>query len=198
MRQQKIYKLLNSICNIIDRPLMDTKNISELIITFILSPNRYFCFEFTWKLFRGIPTVIKALILAENKNSAFEMLKSQLVKLNYKNGIDNVSFDSLNIDAFIVELMYDNYIIISEPRIEHLVVKQGYYDGGSGPADEEEIIYTMHEYKHKCKPQRQWIKLYKDRSEYYAVHSYWPDERLDLEYSEKLVEETQQYIQYLF
>lgn len=197
MRQEQIKKLFRIICNIIDRPFMDVNNIGLLILSYILSANKYFTYTFNWQLYQDVPTYISAFVLAKNQAYAFEMVKIRLISLNYKSEINTYhSYDELTPEHFVVDII-DNEVICV-PRIDYLVVKQGYYDGSSGSADEEEIIYTMHEYKHKCKPQKRWVNLYEGRHDYYSCHTYWPDQRLSYKYSEQLVEETQQYIQYLF
>ncbi len=171
---------------------MEKMNTSEV------NTNTYFVFRYGWRLYHGVPHYIKAIILAPNEEVALELVQIELNKIQligfYHREI--VTFNDLNEEHFGVFPLYNyNLNILCKPRIDYLIVKQGYYDGSSYSYDLE---YTFYEFKRKCKPQKQWINLYTDRYDYLDVHTYNPDERIYSNYSEDIVEETQYCIQYIF
>jgi hypothetical protein len=191
----KIFKMIKKAINNV--PLMDVYNISSLITDYIADVNTYFVFTYGWNLYDGVPHYIKAIILAPNEEEAFELLKLELNKMELNGFYDNriVTFNLLNIENFEVFPLYNyNLIIVCEPRIDYLVVKQGYWDGSYS----YDLEYTFYEFKQRSKPQKKWVNLYTDRHDYLNVHSYCPDERIYSKYSEDIVEEAQNSIQYLF
>ena len=207
-----INKKFNMIKKAIDVPLMDTTNIANLIMDTVVSKNKHFFFNFYsetdvdfLKMYNGIPHYIYGIVLAKNKEDAFELLKSKLKTIVIgKNSHYNLdtkeiirkekTLEELTIEDFDKSgaLYNSEYIVYCEPRIDYLLILQGYYDGSSFDSG---LTYTLCEYKYKCKPQKEYVNMYEDRHDYYDCHSYYPDKRLDTEYS---IEEAQSCIQYLF
>jgi hypothetical protein len=171
---------------------MEKMNCSQVDI------NTYFVFTYGWRLYDGVPHYIKAIILAPNEEVAFELLQLELNKIQLNGFYDNriVTFNDLNEENFEVFPLYNyNLNIVCKPRIDYLIVKQGYYDGSCYSYDLE---YTFYEFKRKCKPQKQWFKIFTDRYDY--IHAFYAyDERLEIEYNEEcVIEDAQNCIQYLF
>ncbi len=199
MNPSEVNKIFNNVQNAIDVPLMDIYNVSTLIMDTLVSVNKYFVFTFGLQMYEGIPHYIHAIILAENENNAFEILKYKLntIKVDSSSCYDPEStFEDLTFEDFDVNPLHNNeHTILCEPRIEYLLIDQGYWDGSSSYGG---LTYTLCEYKHKCKPQKEYVNIYEDRNDYFNAHTYYPDERIETEYNADNVEIAQSYIQYLF
>ncbi len=195
-RQEK--RLFNAIKKEIDVPLMDIPNITKLIMGTIFNKNKHFRLKFkNFYRFKEINHSIDSIVLAKNKEHAFEILKPMLntiqVDSRYK---PRLTFKQLTIGYFDeVNTLYNtDYTVVCEPRVEYLLVIQN-CSGRGGIVD---IDYKLCEYKYKCKPQKEYINLYKDRYDYASCHMWSPDERLYIEYNEENIEDAQSCIQYLF
>jgi len=196
MNSSKVDKMFNIVKKAIDIPLMDIYNIASLIMDNVVDANRHFVVRFDWSLCRGIPHYIQAIVLAANEKIAYELLKIELNKIEFIERYANITFNHLTIEDFDIFPLYnDDLYTICEPRIEHIVIKQGYYDGSSTPFNLE---YTAYEFKYRYKPQKKWINIYRDRYDYYDAHTFYPDERILSEYYKELVNDAQSSIQLLF
>jgi len=158
---------INILKKAIDVPLMDINNISKMILTY--NQTTFFLFRIEWSLLNGIPHDIKALILASTKEEAFDMLKEKLDSLDdYDFGKKVNHFNKLSINNFdIQELQFKesiNYTSFSIPRIEHLIILQGYHDS--------DLEFIFYQYKYRCKQSNKWIKKYEDRRDYYSSFYY--------------------------
>ena len=195
MNSSQVDKMFNIVKKAIDIPLMDIYNIASLIMDNVVDANRHFVVRFGWSLHEGIPHYIQAIVLAPNEKNAFELLKMKLNKIQCADQYGIITFDELVVEDFDVFSLYNSDLhIICEPRIEHLIIKQGYWDGSKSP----NLEYTLYEFKQRSKLQKQWVNLYTDRIDYYSAHTYYPDERIYSEYSNISVELAQSSIQYLF
>ena len=63
----------------IDVRLMDTRNMSHLILNYV--ETTFYIFEYEWSLLNDVPHYIKAIILASTEEEAWEILKEKLDKL---------------------------------------------------------------------------------------------------------------------
>ncbi len=195
MSSSKVDNMFNIVKKAIDIPLMDIYNIASLIMDNVVDANRHFVVRFDWSLHEGIPHYIQAIVLAPNEKIAFELLKIKLNKIQCVDQYGIITFDELVIEEFDIFPLYNSDLhIICEPRIEYLIIKQGYWDGSKSP----NLEYTLYEFKQRSKSQKQWVNLYKNRIDYYSAHTYYPDERIETEYNEYAVERAQSCIQYLF
>ena len=205
-----INKKFNMIKKAIDVPLMDTTNIANLIMDTVVSKNKHFFFNFYsernfLKMYNGIPHYIYGIVLAKNKEDAFELLKSKLKTIvigersSYNLQTKDITYKEVTLEELTIEDFYKSgtlynseYTVVCEPRIDYLLILQGFHNDGL------DLTYTLCEYKYKCKPQKEYVNMYEDRHDYYDCHSYYPDKRLDTEYNEYSIEEAQSCIQYLF
>ena len=179
---------------------MVKKAINVPLVNTLISKNKYFIFDYNLKMFHGIPHIIQAIILANNKKDAFELLKLKLSKTKVDASCcydPDLTFEELTIEEFAqADTLYNSeYTVLCEPRIDYLLILQGYWDGSSSY---DGLTYTLCQYKHKCKPQKEYVNIYEDRNDYFNAHTYYPDERIETEYNADNVEIAQSYIQYLF
>jgi hypothetical protein len=205
-----IFKLNKIVKKAIDVPLMDITNVANLIMDTVVSKNKHFFFNFYTetnflKMYFGIPHYIYGIVLAKNKEDAFELLKSKLKtivigeKSSYNLETKDITYKDVTLEELTIEdfdksgtLYNSEYTVLCEPRIDYLLILQGFYNDGL------DLTYTLCEYKYKCKPQKEYVNMYEDRHDYYSCNSYYPDKRLDTEYNEYSIEEAQSCIQYLF
>lgn len=192
MNISEIKKTVKTVKKSINVELMDVNNITNLIMNYVVCTRKFFYFSCNVRTIEDIYSII----LAADEKEAFEILKLKLDTLvDYDFGREiKQPYHHLTINDFKVQPFY-NYeynIPSTEPRIEHLVIYQGYY------ADPTDLVYTFYEYKYKCKPQRKWVKIYKDRRDYYKSHTYYPDDRKYVEYCEANIENAICHIEYMF
>jgi hypothetical protein len=198
----QIHKKLNLVQKAIDVPLMDTTNVANLIVDTLVSKNKHFVFDYNLQLYCGIPIYIQAIVLAENEYYAFEILKLKLNTINVDASCcynPDLTFEDVLFEEFDIKPLYNNeYTVLCEPRIDYLFIDQGYWDGSTSFGG---LRYTLCEYKYKCKPQKEFINIFKNKNDYFDCHYSnvnLSDERIESEYSEKNIETAQSCIQYLF
>lgn len=189
MRDSDIQKVLKILKKAINVPLMDIPNISYLILDYVVDVRKHYMVTFDKDI-----DFIFAIVLAINEEEAFSLLKLKLDTIEVKD-FSNFSYQYRYIDysLFQIQPLYSyNKQILNVSRIDYLVIRQDYFHDPLG------LEYTFYEYKFKCKPQKQWVKIYDCRRDYYGAHTYYPDHRIESEYTDFNVETAQSSIQYLF
>jgi hypothetical protein len=194
MNQSEVNNMFKMVKKAIDVPLMDVYNISTLIMDFTVCPNKHFEFNYGYRLYDGIPHYIYAIVLAENKEEAFTLLKCKLDTLKVESSYnEELTYSSLRLEDFRVNTLYnEEYVVLSETRLEYLSISQRDWDGGSSFCSLLNLDYIVYEYKYRSKLNKQYVKKFRNIFNFIYYHKHNSTDR------NELVEEAQNSIQYLF